>query len=517
MRYLPVTIRDKIAEYMSSEKMICYNSDYILQFTFDAEWDSYKQKTAQIRYFSTKKGWVKHDIIFTGLECNVPVIPNASVVYVGVYAGDIRTTTEAEISCRPSVLSYDGAPVNPPDDVYNQIMQKLNELEQAGVSPEQIAAAVEQYLTENPITAADVNAVPQNQGAENAGKFLGINESGDVVPVESGADGKSAYEYAQDGGYTGTEEEFSSKLAADIPIVDNTLTMSGDAADAKVVGEKFAEQEKVIADLETDVGKSVKTVNGIAPDDNGNVDVIANIEPPKIVSSVDEMTDTEKHYVLQSTGTIWANKTGTTTETVENNEYNPSYTTGLNLRLSTNDGTHRTGATGRYTTDFIEITPTVPYTVTLKGLSKDLIIVDDSYFYVYYYDAGKNYLGYASKVGLDNSITSGALPMSFDISKYANFSSAKFVRITVHISTSSLTTEDCAGLVINFAPKNTVETTTGMAWMDTGIPYAPTFKTDLIGVLGEDNVIYLSDNLPSGTYTLKYGDDNYATVGTISK
>lgn len=31
----------------------------------------------------------------------------------------------------------------------------------------------------------------------------------------SGKDGKSAYEYAKDGGYTGTEEEFAAKLAAD--------------------------------------------------------------------------------------------------------------------------------------------------------------------------------------------------------------------------------------------------------------------------------------------------------------
>lgn len=32
---------------------------------------------------------------------------------------------------------------------------------------------------------------------------------------DPGADGKSAYEYAQDGGYTGTEEEFAAKLAAE--------------------------------------------------------------------------------------------------------------------------------------------------------------------------------------------------------------------------------------------------------------------------------------------------------------
>lgn len=244
---------------------------------------------------------------------------------------------------------------------------------------------------------------------------------------------------------------------------------------------------------------------------------IGQIEAPKIVSSVDEMTDTTKHYVLQSTGTIWANKTGTTTTVTENNEYDSSYTTGLNLRLSTNDGTHRTGATGRYTTDYISITPTTPYTVTVKGLSTALVTVDDSYYIVHYFGADKSYLGYASMGMLGHSPASGALPMSFDISKYSNFSNAAYVRITLHISTSNITMENCDGLVINFEPKNTVETTTGTAWYDTGISYAPTFKTDLIGVLGENNVIYLSDNaLPSGTYTLKYGDENYTTVGTIT-
>ena len=33
----------------------------------------------------------------------------------------------------------------------------------------------------------------------------------------TGADGKSAYEYAQDGGYTGTEAEFTAKLAEEAP------------------------------------------------------------------------------------------------------------------------------------------------------------------------------------------------------------------------------------------------------------------------------------------------------------
>lgn len=34
-------------------------------------------------------------------------------------------------------------------------------------------------------------------------------------PGEKGDPGKSAYQYAQDGGFTGTEEEFAAKLAID--------------------------------------------------------------------------------------------------------------------------------------------------------------------------------------------------------------------------------------------------------------------------------------------------------------
>ena len=42
-----------------------------------------------------------------------------------------------------------------------------------------------------------------------------------------GAAGKSAYQYAQDGGYTGTEEEFAAKLAAEKLANPNALTFTG--------------------------------------------------------------------------------------------------------------------------------------------------------------------------------------------------------------------------------------------------------------------------------------------------
>ena len=43
----------------------------------------------------------------------------------------------------------------------------------------------------------------------------------------TGADGKSAYQYAQDGGYTGTEEQFAEKLAAEKFANPNALTFTG--------------------------------------------------------------------------------------------------------------------------------------------------------------------------------------------------------------------------------------------------------------------------------------------------
>ena len=53
---------------------------------------------------------------------------------------------------------------------------------------------------------------------------------GNMVGGASGTDGKSAYQYAQDGGYTGTEAEFAAKLAEEMPATlpnPSALTFTG--------------------------------------------------------------------------------------------------------------------------------------------------------------------------------------------------------------------------------------------------------------------------------------------------
>lgn len=59
-----------------------------------------------------------------------------------------------------------------------------------------------------------------------------IPSGADGSPGKDGADGKSAYQYAQDGGYTGTETEFAAKLAEEMPGAlpnPNALTFMGAA------------------------------------------------------------------------------------------------------------------------------------------------------------------------------------------------------------------------------------------------------------------------------------------------
>ena len=50
---------------------------------------------------------------------------------------------------------------------------------------------------------------------------------GNMVGGASGTDGKSAYQYAVEGGYTGTEEEFTAKLAQEKFANPNALTFTG--------------------------------------------------------------------------------------------------------------------------------------------------------------------------------------------------------------------------------------------------------------------------------------------------
>ena len=142
MPEIKIKVRDKCAE--GEGVVICNNSDYTVAWDLDGEWTPYDTKTMRVNL--TDGGY--QDVVFTGNTAALPVLSTPGWVSVGLYAGDIHTSRAARLLALSSVLTPGGSPAVPAEDVYAQIMAKLNEL--STVSPEDIAKAVEDYLTEHP-------------------------------------------------------------------------------------------------------------------------------------------------------------------------------------------------------------------------------------------------------------------------------------------------------------------------------------------------------------------------------
>lgn len=144
-----ITVKEKVATGDGS-RIVCGNSDYQAVFSFDEEWAAYDVKTARFVYPDGARNHL--DVVFQGSTCHVPVLHNTIGVKVGVFAGELHTTTSAWFDCQKSVLCESGGtPADPSPDVYAQILEQLNRIETATVSPAAIAAAVEEYMEANPV------------------------------------------------------------------------------------------------------------------------------------------------------------------------------------------------------------------------------------------------------------------------------------------------------------------------------------------------------------------------------
>lgn len=124
MATIEVLVREKMAQNLKPREQIivCDNSDYVISFTFDEEWDAYPEKTARFAY-----GRAYQDIVFKGNKCVAPAMRNVSSVEVGVFAGNLHTTTPALIYCKKSIRSCGCAPEGPPREIYDEIMEAVNE------------------------------------------------------------------------------------------------------------------------------------------------------------------------------------------------------------------------------------------------------------------------------------------------------------------------------------------------------------------------------------------------------
>ena len=126
MPYIDITVRGKIAQTENIDDISKFfgNKDYIARFDFgeSSDWDNHATKTARF----VRNDGTYTDVQFSGTECAIPVIVNAKSVSIGVFAGDLITSTGASVWCRKSIIDPDGLPADPPSDVYAQLMYRLD-------------------------------------------------------------------------------------------------------------------------------------------------------------------------------------------------------------------------------------------------------------------------------------------------------------------------------------------------------------------------------------------------------
>lgn len=119
MPTIKISITDKRAT-ADPAVIVCGNSDYVVEFAFDAEWE---QETVRTARFIANGSY--QDVVFTGNSCAVPIITDATEVHIGVFAGNLRTTTGVRIPCVRSITCGDGTPAPETEDVYAQLIEMI--------------------------------------------------------------------------------------------------------------------------------------------------------------------------------------------------------------------------------------------------------------------------------------------------------------------------------------------------------------------------------------------------------
>ena len=121
MPTINITVAEKRATLVGSPMIVCDNTDYSVQFTFDDAWGTDTQKTARFAWVNNGKLQVA-DVIFTGNTVAVPALTDTWEVHVGVFEGELSTTTPARIYVERSIRSMGGQPAEEYPGQYDHIM-----------------------------------------------------------------------------------------------------------------------------------------------------------------------------------------------------------------------------------------------------------------------------------------------------------------------------------------------------------------------------------------------------------
>ena len=128
MPTIHINVKNRVATANGDSRIINGNSDYNIEFDFDAEWADLNNKIGIFAYNdAAAHKWAYQPVMFNGNTCAVPILRDIHCVYVGVTAGNVRVTTPAKVQCRLSISDYADTEEPPSADIWGQILAKLDE------------------------------------------------------------------------------------------------------------------------------------------------------------------------------------------------------------------------------------------------------------------------------------------------------------------------------------------------------------------------------------------------------
>ena len=128
MPTIDIIIRNKTASAVNPPCIVCGNSDYNVKFDFDDEWQAHNNKIGVFAYNRCGE-WRSENVLFEGDTCPVPALHGVRSVWIGVTAGDVQTSTPADVPCRMGATDFSDTNEPPSADVWGQILAKLDELQ----------------------------------------------------------------------------------------------------------------------------------------------------------------------------------------------------------------------------------------------------------------------------------------------------------------------------------------------------------------------------------------------------
>lgn len=130
MPTIHINVKNRVATANGDSRIINGNSDYNIEFDFDAEWADLNNKIGIFAYNdAAAHKWAYQTVLFSGNACPVPILRDIHCVYIGVKAGNVRVTTPAKVQCRLSISDYADTEEPPSADIWGQILAKLDELQ----------------------------------------------------------------------------------------------------------------------------------------------------------------------------------------------------------------------------------------------------------------------------------------------------------------------------------------------------------------------------------------------------